>query len=573
MNLRTKLILPLVALLAALSAFIYGYWLPVYVDHATRNTRAMEESKIQSLVPSLVTPILTGNLADLYALLKEQRDLHTEWVDIRVWDAEGRRLFPVAELGAPPQDAAPITRRIVLGRKILGDLVVYVNIQPLVAQETRILQFLANGLLATLVLASLVVGLLQEIFVRRPIRLLSDAAARLKRGEYEAALPPSRADEIGQLSERFSAMRDSIKDYQVALESEAARLRAVLENVVEGILTVSPDGKIETFNPAAERIFGYHRNEAIGQRVAQLLPEFSRISNRTADPQGRDQDIEGIRKDGSRFPAELAISRMRDGETQGRVAVVRDITQRKRVERMKDEFVSTVSHELRTPLTSIRGSLGLINGGLAGQLSADGNTLLQIASRNCERLIVLINDLLDVSKIESGDLRFNSAEHPLQRLMEQALDSNRGYADERGIVLRLENHCPDATVDVDEDRFMQVMANLLSNATKFSPEGGQVEIQALRHDQVARICVVDHGGGVPDAFRERIFQKFSQADASDTRQKGGTGLGLSISKALIDRMGGRMDFCDTPGGGATFFFELPLTSTAPAARNATHDAR
>jgi len=238
-------------------------------------------------------------------------------------------------------------------------------------------------------------------------------------------------------------------------------------------------------------------------------------------------------------------------------AVARDVQEQKRIEQMKNDFVSVVSHELRTPLTSIRGSLGLIAGGVAGELPEKVRSLVDIAAKNSERLVRLINDILDVEKIESGKVGFRFAPLELMPLIEQAVEGNRAYAEAYGVELRIARAVPGARVWADADRILQVMTNLLSNAAKFSPRAGVVEVAVERRNGHLRAAVTDQGKGVPQEFLSRIFEKFAQADASSTRQKGGTGLGLSISKAIVERHDGHIGFEGGTGDGTTFFFELP----------------
>jgi PAS domain S-box-containing protein len=246
-----------------------------------------------------------------------------------------------------------------------------------------------------------------------------------------------------------------------------------------------------------------------------------------------------------------------DKRVVGFYALVTDITELKRIDRMKSEFVSTVSHELRTPLTSIRGSLGLIAGGVAGPLPGSAQDLVEIAKTNCERLIRLINDILDIEKIESGKMSFHFEVVELQTLLAQALAAVDGFAEQHDVRLTLEAPGPAVRVNVDPDRLNQVVTNLVSNAVKFSPAAAAVEVRVRRNGQRARVEVHDRGPGIPEEFRGRIFQKFSQADSSDARLKGGTGLGLSIAKAIVERLDGAIGFTCTPGEGTQFFFELP----------------
>ncbi|MCY1018423.1 GAF domain-containing sensor histidine kinase [Pyxidicoccus sp. MSG2] len=226
-------------------------------------------------------------------------------------------------------------------------------------------------------------------------------------------------------------------------------------------------------------------------------------------------------------------------------------------QRLKTEFISTVSHELRTPLTSIRGSLGLLTGGVAGPLPGPVAEMVDIAHKNSERLIRLINDILDLDKVEAGKLDLYLEVADLAPLLLHAAQAHQGYAGEYGVRVELELDASGARARVDADRLEQVLANLLSNAIKFSPRGEPVTLRLSRHAGRLRVSVEDRGPGVPEDFRARIFQKFAQADGSDTRRRGGTGLGLSIARALTERMGGALDFTSAPGAGTTFWFDLP----------------
>ena len=238
-------------------------------------------------------------------------------------------------------------------------------------------------------------------------------------------------------------------------------------------------------------------------------------------------------------------------------AFIQDITERKRTEQMKNEFVSAVSHELRTPLTSISGSLGLLVSGMLGELPGPMSNMLGIAHKNAQRLTILINDLLDMEKLLAGKMVFDMQVQPLLPIVAQSLEDNKAYADTFGVRLSLLTR-DEGVVNIDAQRLQQVLANFISNAVKFSPLNGEVEIHVVRHSEHIEIAVVDHGSGISEEFRERIFQKFAQADSSDSRQRGGTGLGLAISKAFVERMYGSIGFVSEPGRGATFFACFPL---------------
>ena len=260
--------------------------------------------------------------------------------------------------------------------------------------------------------------------------------------------------------------------------------------------------------------------------------------------------------------AAAAVTRDAHGVALRLTGINVDITEVRRLERVKSEFVSVVSHELRTPLTSIRGSLGLVSNTSADALSASAKNLLDIAQRNAERLGVLIDDLLDVEKLEAGKLRLELRQQPIEPLIQQALETNTPYATQHGVRFELAVYGAPHVL-VDGHRLIQVVTNLLSNAVKFSPRGGVVEIAvACPTPDRVRVSVRDHGPGIPTEFMSRIFTKFSQADASDTRNKGGTGLGLTISRGLVEQMGGMIDLEQPADGGTRFYFELPVRTAA-----------
>jgi signal transduction histidine kinase len=233
------------------------------------------------------------------------------------------------------------------------------------------------------------------------------------------------------------------------------------------------------------------------------------------------------------------------------------LEERRRIEALKDEFISMVSHELRTPLTSIHGSLGLISAKFGESLPPSAKQLVEIAHRNSQLLKRLVDNVLDLHKMESGALALEIRTLELRTLLEQAIDANQPYAAQFGVRLQLQEPAPGLQVAGDSDRVIQVLTNLLSNAAKFSPPRGTVLVAAQSRPPYVRVTVTDRGPGVPAWFRERLFQRFAQADSSTARPRGGTGLGLSISKAILERMKGRIGFDAESSDGTTFYFDLP----------------
>ncbi|MDF3809440.1 MULTISPECIES: ATP-binding protein [Rhodopseudomonas] len=343
--------------------------------------------------------------------------------------------------------------------------------------------------------------------------------------------------------------------------------RLAVEASPNGMVMVNSNGQMVMVNSEIEHQFGYSREELIGQPVDILVPMRMRAphaSHRlafTPSPEtrrmGAGRDLFGVRKDGTEFPVEVGLNPIRAGDELLVLGVIVDISQRKHMERLKEEFVSTVSHELRTPLTSISGSLGLLVGQWSDKLPDSAARLLTIAHNNSQRLVRLINDILDVEKIESGRVVFNFVRFSLTTLLEQTIEDNRGFADSYGVRVTLDPESVDADINADPDRFAQVITNLISNAIKFSPPAGQVQLCVTANTETVRVNVRDHGPGVPESFRSRIFEKFAQADGTIAKSKGGTGLGLSIVKQIMERLGGNVGFEDADGGGTVFFVEIP----------------
>lgn len=368
----------------------------------------------------------------------------------------------------------------------------------------------------------------------------------------------------------FTALMHDItesKRISKALRASESQLRQVTDTVPALIAYLDTEQRFRFHNRAYEAAFGLSFEQIDGHPLVDVLgPQiYETVREKVQEVLGgkpvRYERTQVTPEGERRHFAMQYFPRYGEGTAKDKVigffSMGTDITELRRIDRMKTEFVSTVSHELRTPLTSIRGSLGLISGGVAGELPAAVKNLVGIAQSNCERLIRLINDILDSEKIESGKLRLDLQVVDLRQLVQQALIANEGFATQHRVELVMRAPDDVLQVRIDADRMTQVLTNLLSNSVKFSPPGSPVEVRLSRSAQRVRAEVVDVGPGIPEEFHSRIFQKFSQADSSDTRQKGGTGLGLNISRALVEKMGGTIGFKSIPGVGTTFFFELP----------------
>jgi PAS domain S-box-containing protein len=341
-------------------------------------------------------------------------------------------------------------------------------------------------------------------------------------------------------------------------------LRSMIEVCPVGIVVVDSGGNMVLVNGEMERLFGYAPDELVGQSVDILVPGGLRAKHAgyrgqfAADPQirmARSRNLSARRKDGTEFPVEVGLNPLPANGLV--VCAIVDISDRSRIDALKDEFVATVSHELRTPLTSIAGALGLLVGNGHGTLPASAMRMLTIAYTNTQRLVRLVNSILTMEKMESGKVVFVLKRLEVQSLLKRAIEANQSLAETHGVQMRLDAASTPGDIRADPDWVDQVVTNLLSNAIKFSPRGEEIVIATETRGGTVHFSVRDHGHGVPDDFKARIFGKFAQADASDARQHGGTGLGLNIVKQIVTRLGGRVDFGDAPGGGAIFHVELP----------------
>ncbi len=346
------------------------------------------------------------------------------------------------------------------------------------------------------------------------------------------------------------------------VELRTKELAAILENAVESILVVDEQGHIEKANPAAAMLFKYPLPQFSALHIADLIP----VLRQGFSAQGDDLTTSYLREtlgrcsDGSDLDIELSVSPVAIHERKFFTFIIHDATAKRKVDRLKSEFISTVSHELRTPLTSIKGALGIVLSGSLGEMANKIRDLLVIANNNAERLTRLVNDILDVDKLEFGNLVLNTKRCALYPLLQQSIEQNEGYAARYGVSLQLE--VPDdavmqSTANLDAHRFLQVMANLLSNAIKFSYLDGEVHVRLTQDGHDVTVSVIDEGQGIADDFRQRIFQRFAQVDSSDTRRRDGTGLGLSITKAIVERMGGKIGYHSTVGKGSCFYITLP----------------
>ncbi|MFN6483110.1 MULTISPECIES: response regulator [unclassified Nostoc] len=388
-------------------------------------------------------------------------------------------------------------------------------------------------------------------------------------GELELRVA-ERTAELIRVNQQLQSQLDERQRTQEELRFSQARFARILDIADDAIISINGFQSITLFNQGAEKIFGYSAQEVIGQGLDLLLPQrffqmhrqhvvdFGQSPN-IARRMGERREIYGRRKDGTEFPAEASISKIDMGEEIFYTVILRDITERKQIERMKDEFVSVVSHELRTPLTSIHGSLGMLASGLLPSDSEQAKRLLQIATDSSERLVRLINDILDIERIESGKAKMEPEICNIVDLITQAVNVIQPLADKAEVKVSIS--ALSGQVLADSDRIVQTLTNLLSNAIKFSAAGSTVCLGAQQQKDEVLLTVKDTGRGIPADKLESIFERFQQVDSSDSRNHDGTGLGLAICKSIMQQHSGRIWAESVLGEGSTFYVTLPLFGT------------
>lgn len=346
---------------------------------------------------------------------------------------------------------------------------------------------------------------------------------------------------------------------QSSLSLMARRQHAIHEHIADAIVTIDAQGRVCELNRAARALF------ALDDCPDPVGLELAALSGLGLDHLLGQPEVELALPSGATGAFSVSHNHWHLGQQVFCTIALHDLSESRRIERMKDEFLATVSHELRTPLTSILGALGLLAAGAGGALPKRALQLAQVAKRNGDRLSRLIDDVLDLTKLEGNRMPLNLRPSDLAQLIREAVNANAGYAQRSDVSLHFADDTRACRAQVDPDRFLQIMANLLSNAIKHSPKGSTVRVALVPDPARLQVHVVDEGPGIDPAFRKQLFEKFSQADGSDRRAIGGTGLGLYISRMLIEKMGGSIRAESGATGGATFSVTLPRLVQAPEA--------
>ncbi|MBS1953919.1 MAG: PAS domain S-box protein [Cyanobacteria bacterium SZAS-4] len=432
------------------------------------------------------------------------------------------------------------------------------------AQQSLTKTYVSVLLCAGLLLNICIVVGLAWIFHRGTIKRLNtlmDNTQRLARGQ-ELSPRIEGLDEIASLDNTFRQMA-------ALLEEATRKQRAAFENAVDVICSIDKDGRFAAVNPASTTVWGLAPDELLGTRISQMVfkddvnDTLEKIKQIISDQSSGAFENRVIRSD--KTLVDMNWTAQWSGEEKTLYCVAHDITERKQIDRLKADFVAMVSHDLRTPLNSVQGFLELLGAEAYGNLNEEGYDSLEITEASVKRLIALINDLLDLEKMESGMLELRIGKTNLKTVLTSSIGSVISFAKQAGVEVKISNDAS-LVLDADSDRLVQVVVNLLSNAIKFSPKGSQVSIDIDKLSDSVRVNIRDRGRGVPESMRESIFERFKQVELNDERKKGGSGLGLAICKAIVERHGGKIGV--EPGAdqvGSVFWFTLPLQAAAVTA--------
>lgn len=411
------------------------------------------------------------------------------------------------------------------------------------------------GMLGVNIVIAIVMALLFAKFVTERLNQISENSVRLGQNQ-PLAKPLYGTDEIARLDHVFHNM--------AAVLAEAARKeRAVTDNALDVICSLNSDGRFTSVNPAAEIAWGYLPVSLIGRSMFELLASEDRAAMQKRIADLRDGNIDAItceteisRKDGTTHHAAWSITY--SSLDKSFFCVAHDITTRKKLELLKEQFLSIASHDLRSPLNSILGTLELIIAGGCGDVSEQATDKLRTTKRSITRLTSLINNLLDIEKLDSGEMPLTKERRALAPIIERSIEAVQGLADATNIEINADG--TDAYVLADQDRLVQVFVNLLSNAIKCSPREGAVEISVVESESQVEIRISDQGPGLAAEFHQAIFERFNQVDGSEHQTRDGVGLGLAICKAIVEQHDGSIGVESMPGEGSTFYVRIPTTA-------------
>ncbi len=498
-------------------------------------------------------------------LVAENRHEKESWDRIYKLMDEGDRFFDHAKTMVDIGNRLSAGMEMVKVNRLMAD--VFQSIDHLVeeqeveTQERKNKQAQMRMQIEILIYVAVAVNIL--LAVGLALAFNRSTAARLKvvldntyklASQQPLAEPLRGEDELAHLDHTFRKMAE-------ALASMRRKESAILTSAADIICSLDSERRFTQANPAAAKQWGYEVDDIIGRRLDQLLDEEDLIStteqvNNIIESKGHGAFTNRIvTQNGEERDCEWSV--VWSSEEKALMCVVHDITERKQIDQMKRDFVAMVSHDLRTPLTSIQMVHSLLAAGAYGELTEDGKDSVEGAQDCCDRLITLVNDLLDLERMESGRMDLSLESIPISDIIKPSISMVANAVRQKKIELKLETQ-EDPTVRADKERMIQVLINLIANAIKFSPESSNLTVSTEINDEYALVKVKDEGRGVPESMRTSIFERFKQVTKSDSKGRKGSGLGLAISKAIVELHGGRIAVESEEGKGSTFYFSLPI---------------
>lgn len=442
---------------------------------------------------------------------------------------------------------------------VQGAIYIEANMNEIYDEVDEINQILFTGTIIALIITA-VLGILLSQTITRPIVDMKKQARVMGEGDFSRQVKVYGNDEIGQLAHSFNNLTLRLKESQSTTEGERKKLSSVLAHMTDGVIATDELGRIILMNNRAEQLLNLDQKDIIGSS----LPEILHLSE-TITPSDLYDYSDSILLDFSDeendflLEASFSVIRNEDGPVNGLITVLHDVTEQEKIENERREFVANVSHELRTPLTTLKSYMEALEDG-AMQDEKLGPRFLKVTQNETERMIRLVNDLLQLSKMDSDDLRLNAETVDLAEVMHQIADRFEMINKDKNIYFDRQFPSYPIYVDMDRDKMIQVFDNIISNAVKYSPDGGTITLQMIPKSRDVEIEIIDEGLGIPKESQNKIFDRFYRVDKARARNLGGTGLGLAIAKELVHSHGGYIDVQSVWKKGTTIAVTLPYSS-------------
>jgi len=581
MSLSLKFFLPILLSFSMFALGLDTYWAPHHVANEKEKFIKIQKVLLASVSPTITQYLLGRDYAELHTILDIEFEMHKSlWKRLELYSKDNAQIYPLDKYHEEDGNGyLLLSHPLQFNNETLGTLSVLVDWNEEAKKIEKIVTDIELLGLGLLVVITFIVMLSHILWIKKPISSLKLAAEKLANGDFSAQLPNHSNDELGRLILAFDSMRERVQfakaDLELAMTNvvdREKRYRTILDTVPDAIITINDNGQIDTFNFGAEKMFGYKSTEVRGKDVKMIMSnaDIHKKENflmhqiqKSEEVNNQDEAVfYAKRKSGEEFPVQLHINSLNIDDNQIYMGVLHDLTENWRIEKLKNEFVATVSHELRTPLTSIKGSLGLIQGGTQGELPEKAASLLDIACRNVDRLMLLVNDILDVSRLESGNMSFVVESIEVVSFVKNIIEENLAYATQYNTYFKLVDIKEFGLyINADKNRLSQVLENLLSNAAKFSSANQAVLISVEAQDEFVQINIKDSGPGIPKDSLDKIFDKFTQIESGNLRTVGGTGLGLNISKLIMEKLHGEIGCNSIVGKGSTFYIRLPIDAS------------